>query len=115
MTADPNMPEACGAWMVTEVFEGLDARVRWCERTAGPCPFPGARPAVNHGNRRCGALPGKVLYVTYGEDVLRAAAAELDAFAKNGMMDAPLPPLRPETVYVALDALRACLDDKATG
>lgn len=36
----PSVP--CGALVVTRWIEGNEAEVRWCERTSGPCPFPGA-------------------------------------------------------------------------
>lgn len=46
--------EPCGALVVLEWIEGNEARVRWCERQGGPCPFPGAD--HSRGSQRpCGA------------------------------------------------------------
>lgn len=109
--------EVCGSWRVVERLEGLEARIRWCDRVDGPCPFPGtaqSKDAAQDGDRRCGALPGKVLRVVYGEDKLVRARDELDAYAKRRIADGPPHPLHPDTAYAALDALRACLGDESS-
>ena len=45
--------KTCGAYAVTEWDSGSPRAMRWCERTSGPCPFPGAD---KMGTRSCGAL-----------------------------------------------------------
>lgn len=103
--------EVCGSWRVTERLEGYPYRLRWCERRSGPCPFIGTEQGT--GDRRCGALPGQQLFVTYGEDKLGAAITDLSR-AIESVKDLPdRPTILTDTAYIARSALQACLGDDA--
>jgi hypothetical protein len=99
--------EPCGSWMVTEFMEGYEYAKRWCARVDGPCPFPGASPSKD-AKRRCAALPGKQLFVTYGEDKLRTALAVLRDYNEGNIKELPA---HVDAVFIAVDALRACLGE----
>lgn len=45
--------EPCGAYAVVEYDHGSASKLRWCERTAGPCPFPGADVSTSAAARPC--------------------------------------------------------------
>lgn len=47
----------CGSWRVTAYVQGYEETVRWCERKAGPCPYPNTDASSAHAaNRTCAVL-----------------------------------------------------------
>ena len=49
-------PGPCGSWRVLEFVEGYEYQKRWCSRTDGPCPYPGA-PKSKTSERDCQSSP----------------------------------------------------------
>jgi hypothetical protein len=101
--------ERCGSWRVLHYIEGSEANVRWCERTDGPCPFPGstrARHTADDENRRCATEPGTVLRVKWADECITEAYEEMVRFRDSGRGVRVAPSL--QAVQIAVDALRTC-------
>lgn len=95
--------EPCGSQRLIESYQGLDVRVRWCDRMAGPCPFPGTGEA-NGSDRKCADSPGRRLNVVYADETVVAARDQLRGYVATGGPHA----LR-DALYVAIAALTACI------
>lgn len=104
MTDEPP-PYVCGSTRVVETYEGHARATRWCDRTDGPCPFPGTE---QHGDRPC--TGPRVMRVRWADTAIQGAHDDLAAMSRaldNG--DIPdLTTSHGESLWVALDALRAC-------
>ena len=110
----------CGSWRVTRYVDGVEADVVWCGRRDGPCPYPGTDEAEARDGASCATAPRRTLRVTYGDDVIRRAHDNLGALIERGEDDdidvgrrASAIGLTAETIYVARDALAACLPTPA--
>lgn len=103
MSAAGETAAPCGALVVTHWIEGHEAEVRWCERTDGPCPFPGA----DHSSRSqhlCGASGTRRLRVSWAESAIDDALGEMIRYRDDcGDIHRGS-----EGVQVAIDALRSC-------
>lgn len=102
--------EPCGSWRVLRYIEGHEADERWCERTDGPCPFPGTTRAKQHTDdtehRRCATEPGTVLRVKWADECITEAYEEMVRFRDAGF-DRDSPPSE-QALQIAVDALRTC-------
>lgn len=97
------MSERCGSWRVIERDHGDPSLIRWCNRTEGPCPYPGTDEHQGS-ERKCATSPGKRLLVSWHPDELDYALRTLVACRKFGThLDAG-----ERAIAVAIDALRAC-------
>jgi hypothetical protein len=93
----------CGAFVVTRWYEGHEQEVRWCERTDGPCPFPGADHA-KRSEHLCGASGTRRLRVQWAETCIDDALGRLLRYRDDcGDLSR-----ESQDVQVAIDALRAC-------
>lgn len=103
------MSEPCGSWRVLRYVEAYEYDVRWCERTDGPCPFPGTTRAKKHAgddeHRRCATEPGTVLRVKWAD------AAVVDALGAMRALDHMGTTPNAQNVQIAIDALARCVDE----
>lgn len=99
--------EPCGSQRLIESYEGLDVRVRWCDRTAGPCPFPGTAEA-SASDRKCADSPGRRLNVVYAGSLVLDARRRLRQFADSSPGVMVLNEAE-SAVHVAIAALTACI------
>lgn len=102
-TTSPTNNEPCGSWRAVKIIEGMYAEERWCERTDGPCPFPGTVPG-QQSERRCATEPGTTLRVSWADSAIDESLVAFKRYAE-GMS---LPPRGSQDLAVAIDALRAC-------
>jgi hypothetical protein len=105
MDSDIAAPEPCGSWRILEYIEGAASRIRWCERTDGPCPFPGTDES-NSSERKCATSPGTRLRVTWADTAVEEALYDLKQYRD---MTPPVAKLHSQTLSVAIDAITSCL------
>ncbi len=106
MTDETEFIEPCGSMRCTEEYEGSVRATVWCDRTEGPCPFPGTRQA---NDRPCAG--GRVLKVKWADEAVAGAYSRLKAFSDE-LDEGHEPDVTPaigESLWPALDALRMCL------
>lgn len=110
--------QPCGSQRITEVVEGNAARVQWCSRTVGPCPFPGTKEEPKS-ERKCADSPGVRLYVHYEDEMVGAARTALRRLARRAALAADAGQGYVEVsvtiaadLYVAIAAITACVGDE---
>lgn len=98
--------EPCGSMRILATDHGYASNTVWCNRTAGPCPYPG----TNGDNDRDCTGP-HIMKVKWAEAALRGSLERLSELSKrlDGGEDVEMTPALGESLWPAIDALRACL------
>lgn len=110
--SDRPTPEPCGSIRVLRRWEDLEQATVWCERTDGPCPWPGTDESKDSAHP-CGTSGTRRFSVSWAPSLVEQAHARItsahEAVANGGRHEA----FDEQTLAVARDALAACQSKEA--